>query len=65
MRSTESVENGEDKHFGDNYYSKHTREASYLAVGGIIHSIDKVVKNELKNVFCIIRPPGHHAGKEN
>lgn len=32
------------------------------AIGTICEAVDKVIKNEYKNAFCIIRPPGHHVG---
>ncbi len=62
-KSTSDIKEGENRDLGDNYYNEFTQQASYIAVGGIIATIDKVVKNELKNAFCVIRPPGHHAGK--
>ena len=36
-------------------------ESSQAAVKGCIQGIDKIMKNEHKNVFCAVRPPGHHA----
>ena len=36
-------------------------ESSITAVKGCIHGIDKIMNNECKNVFCAVRPPGHHA----
>ena len=26
-------------------------------------AIDKLMKDEIKNAFCIVRPPGHHSGE--
>jgi acetoin utilization deacetylase AcuC-like enzyme len=31
------------------------------AVGGILEAIDYVVLERVKNAFCAVRPPGHHA----
>ena len=36
-------------------------EDSYDAVSSIISAIDLVKKKKLKNAFCAVRPPGHHA----
>jgi acetoin utilization deacetylase AcuC-like enzyme len=33
-----------------------------LAVGGVIAGIDAVMSGKVKNAFCAVRPPGHHAG---
>jgi len=38
-----------------------TLEAAYLAAGAGIAAAEAVVKGELKNAFCAVRPPGHHA----
>lgn len=32
-----------------------------LAVSGVLTAIDKVMDGSVKNAFCAIRPPGHHA----
>ena len=31
------------------------------AVSGVLAAVDSVCKREVKNAFCAIRPPGHHA----
>jgi histone deacetylase 6 len=46
----------------DTYFNKNSCHAAYLGVGAIQKSIDKIIKNEWNNAFCIIRPPGHHSG---
>ena len=46
---------------GDTIVSPGSKSASYDAVSSIISAIDFVIKKELKNVFCAVRPPGHHA----
>ncbi len=33
------------------------------AVGAGTHAVDRVMSNEVKNAFCALRPPGHHAEK--
>ena len=36
-------------------------ESSLVAVKGCLQGIDTIMKNEHRNVFCAVRPPGHHA----
>ena len=65
----DEVENSFPKkglHFldGDTIVSPGSRQASSDAVGSIITAIDSVQNNEFKNVFCPVRPPGHHAEKD-
>jgi acetoin utilization deacetylase AcuC-like enzyme len=31
------------------------------AVSGVLEAVDSVCKGEVKNAFCAVRPPGHHA----
>ncbi|MDC1138500.1 histone deacetylase family protein [Candidatus Pelagibacter sp.] len=48
---------------GDTIVSPGSKDATSDAVGSIITAIDGVQNNELKNAFCAVRPPGHHAEK--
>jgi acetoin utilization deacetylase AcuC-like enzyme len=36
-------------------------EIALLAVGGVLAAIDQVMQGKVKNAFCAVRPPGHHA----
>ncbi len=38
-----------------------TAPSAYAAVGGILGAIKAVADGEVRNAFCAIRPPGHHA----
>ena len=49
---------------GDTIVSKGSKKAAYDAVGAIINAIDAVMNQEFDNAFCVVRPPGHHAKKE-
>ena len=49
---------------GDTIVSKGSKKAAYDAVSSIINAIDAVMNKEFNNAFCVIRPPGHHAEKE-
>ncbi len=31
------------------------------AAGGVLKGVDKVIQGQVKNCFCAVRPPGHHA----
>ena len=46
---------------GDTIISPGSKDASYDAVSSIISAIDSVKNKDLKNAFCAVRPPGHHA----
>jgi len=45
----------------DNQICPETYDTALLAVGGILDTIDLVMKNKIDNAFCAVRPPGHHA----
>ncbi|TKB28127.1 histone deacetylase [Desulfopila sp. IMCC35006] len=45
----------------DNAICRDTYDAAFLAVGGVLKAIDMVMKGEIDNAFCAVRPPGHHA----
>lgn len=39
----------------------HTLVAAYRAVGAVILAVDLLMRGEVQNAFCCVRPPGHHA----
>ena len=43
-------------------------ESSYTvavaAVGGVLAAVDAVMAGEVRNAFCAVRPPGHHATRD-
>ena len=43
--------------------SPRSYEVAVAAVGAPLAAIDAVMENKIKNAFCAIRPPGHHALK--
>ena len=47
--------------YPDNQICAETFETALLAVGGIIDAAGRVMTGKLDNVFCAVRPPGHHA----
>lgn len=49
---------------GDTVASEKSLDAALYAAGAMIEGID-LLKNEVSNkVFCVVRPPGHHAEKD-
>jgi acetoin utilization deacetylase AcuC-like enzyme len=32
------------------------------SAGGVCHAVDRVLDAKNRNAFCVVRPPGHHAG---
>ena len=48
---------------GDTIISPGSKRATYDAVGSIIKAIDGVEAKKFDNVFCAVRPPGHHCEK--
>jgi acetoin utilization deacetylase AcuC-like enzyme len=48
----------------DNIMSRGTMDATLRASGAICFGIDQVLEGKTDNVFCMVRPPGHHAEQE-
>ena len=46
----------------DTAFSAGTLNAARRASGAVAHAVDRVMLGRSRNVFCAIRPPGHHAG---
>ena len=46
---------------GDTVLSPGSENASYDAVKSMITAVEMVHNKKLKNAFCAVRPPGHHA----
>lgn len=59
MRSIPSV--GYNIIDGDTIVSPGSGEAALRAAGAVCAAVDAVMKKEVRNVFCAVRPPGHHA----
>jgi acetoin utilization deacetylase AcuC-like enzyme/formylglycine-generating enzyme required for sulfatase activity len=39
-------------------------DAAVHAAGGVIAAVDAVMEGKVRNAFCAVRPPGHHALKD-
>jgi len=46
----------------DTSFSAGSLRAARRAAGAIKHAVDCVLVGRNRNAFCIVRPPGHHAG---
>eukprot|EP01035_Chromulina_nebulosa_P018539 gene18539-24259_t len=47
---------------GDTTISYKSFQAASVAAGCVCSAVDMIINGEVKNAFCPIRPPGHHAG---
>ncbi len=45
----------------DTVVSADSYEAALYAAGAVIEAVDAVMASKIKNAFCMVRPPGHHA----
>src|SRR5688500_14843476 len=46
---------------GDTHIMERSFDVALLAAGGVISAVDAVIEGRVKNAFCVVRPPGHHA----
>jgi acetoin utilization deacetylase AcuC-like enzyme len=46
---------------GDTDITPNSWKVASLAVGGVLNAVDAVVSGRVRNAFCAVRPPGHHA----
>jgi acetoin utilization deacetylase AcuC-like enzyme len=65
-RFRESARNGE-KVFStrDCSIGPKSFDVALLAAGGVMAGVDAVLNGRVDNVFCAVRPPGHHAGRDS
>ncbi len=58
-----AAESGRETRFfaTDTYVSAKSYEAAIHAAGAPLTAIDAVLKGEVNNAYCLVRPPGHHA----
>ncbi len=46
---------------GDTDITRNTWEVASQAAGGVLNAVDAVAAGRVRNAFCAVRPPGHHA----
>ncbi len=49
---------------GDTHASKESYDVALAAAGAVTAGVDAVMNRHARNVFCAVRPPGHHAERE-
>lgn len=59
MMKETSVKNGAHS---DTSFSSGSLRAARRAAGAVKHAVDCVLVGRNRNAFCVVRPPGHHAG---
>ena len=42
-------------------FSKRGYEIACLSAGGVIAATEAVIRGDVDNAYCLVRPPGHHA----
>ncbi len=45
----------------DTVVSPHSLRAARRAAGAVVKAVDLIMREDLQNAFCNVRPPGHHA----
>ena len=48
----------------DTAMNPHTLSAARHAAGAVVRATDIVIRGEVENAFCNVRPPGHHACRQ-
>src|SRR6185437_13687291 len=46
---------------GDTAINGHSAACAQLAAGCALSAVDAVFSRQVRNAFCVVRPPGHHA----
>jgi len=46
---------------GDSPVCPKSFEVALFAAGGVLSAVDAVMRGSVRNAFCAVRPPGHHA----
>jgi histone deacetylase 6 len=49
----------------DLYFCDATAEAAALACGAVVKLVDSVLQGDISTGFALVRPPGHHASRDN
>jgi acetoin utilization deacetylase AcuC-like enzyme len=64
LAEQEIREGAEQLSTGDTAISRHSWEAALKAAGSALAAVDAVCGGKAARAFCVVRPPGHHAGAD-
>ncbi|KAK3768236.1 hypothetical protein RRG08_031030 [Elysia crispata] len=68
LESTATMDENELKQISQKYdyiyFHAKSAENAKLSLGGVIDLVDAIVSDKVRNGMAIVRPPGHHAMKE-
>jgi acetoin utilization deacetylase AcuC-like enzyme len=59
--SQEAARDGYAATDADTYMSPGSAQAALFAAGAVTLAVERVASGDMKNAFCAVRPPGHHA----
>ncbi len=48
----------------DSVICRESFDLALLAAGSVVSAVDRVMAGEMANAFCAVRPPGHHAERD-
>ena len=60
-RELSTVQGLKELSTGDTLVSRDSLDVAHFAAGGVLNAVDAVMTGRVKNAFCAVRPPGHHA----
>ena len=60
-RELSNVQGVQELSTGDTSVTRGSLAAALAAAGGVLNAVDAVATGRMKNAFCAVRPPGHHA----
>jgi acetoin utilization deacetylase AcuC-like enzyme len=65
LRVLEAAASGERVELGEEAWTgPGTHDALLLAAGGTLTAVEAVLDRTVDNAFAVLRPPGHHAGRD-
>ena len=60
-REISNLRGTRDLSTGDTLVTPGSLDAAEYAAGGVLNAVDAVLAKRVRNAFCAVRPPGHHA----
>jgi acetoin utilization deacetylase AcuC-like enzyme len=48
----------------DTFMNRYTADAALRAAGAVVRAVDRVLAGTARSAFCNVRPPGHHAVRD-